>query len=65
MIGIFYDPVGRRLRAVTRQPESGWMLVTHNLEAGSHLCRRIMGEWLSPEEAGQVDWEIDRERPAN
>jgi len=62
MSGIFYDPVAKRLHAVTSSPLANWTLVTHNVNAGSHLCRRIMREWMSPEELGSVDWYITRER---
>jgi hypothetical protein len=62
MPGIFYDPVSRRLHAVLNSPDSHWTLVTHNVNAGSHLCRRIMSEWLSPEDMGRIDWTICRER---
>lgn len=60
--GIFYDPVARRLHAVYSSPAAGWTLVTHNVNAGSHQCRRIMREWLSADELWQVDWLIERER---
>ena len=62
MSGIFYDPRARRLHAVRSSPEPGWTLVTHNLEAGRHQCRRIMCEWLPQDEIFQVDWNINRER---
>ncbi|MBK6320136.1 MAG: hypothetical protein IPI85_08085 [Dehalococcoidia bacterium] len=62
MTGIFYDPKSRRLHAVVTCPESGWLLVTHNLDAGLYHCRRIMREWLSPEDLFLVEWTIDRER---
>ncbi len=62
MSGIFYDPAGRRLHAVTAGPQPGWALVTHNLDATIHQCRRIMREWVSSEELFRVDWSIHRER---
>jgi hypothetical protein len=62
MSGIFYDPRSRRLHAVQSSPEPGWTLVTHNLEAGMHHCRRIMREWLPQDEMFRVDWTIDRGR---
>lgn len=62
MSGIFYDPAERRLHAVTSDPHPGWTLVTHNLDANPHHCRRIMREWLPVEEMFHVDWIINRER---
>ena len=62
MSGIFYDPKGRRLRSVQSTPDAGWTLVTHNLNAGSHQCRRIMGEWLPSDEIGRIDFTIRDER---
>jgi hypothetical protein len=62
MTGIFYDPRTRKLHAVITRPEPGWMLVTHNLEAGLHHCRRIMQEWLTHEDLFGVEWVIHRER---
>jgi len=62
MSGIFYDPSARRLHAVRSTPEPGWTLVTHNLDAGPHHCRRIMREWLPLEEMFRVEWIINRER---
>jgi hypothetical protein len=62
MTGIFYDPASRRLHAVLSAPESRWTLVTHNINASPHLCRRIMSEWLSPDDICRVDWTIRRER---
>ncbi|MDZ7729471.1 MAG: hypothetical protein U5Q44_15455 [Dehalococcoidia bacterium] len=61
MTGIFYDPYYRRLRAVHGEPVPGWRLVTHNLGATSHQCRRIMREWLDHDELLYVDWHIDHE----
>jgi hypothetical protein len=58
MAGIFYDPRARKLRLVSGAPEPGWHLVTHNRAAGLHQCRRILGEWLPPEEAIAADWGI-------
>lgn len=62
MAGIFYDPVSRRLLAVRATPDAHWTLVTHNVNAGAHLCRRIMSEWLSPEDMVRVEWTVHRER---
>ncbi|HQW50658.1 MAG TPA: hypothetical protein PL082_01265 [Tepidiformaceae bacterium] len=62
MAGIFYDPVSRRLLAVRATPDSQWTLVTHNVNAGAHLCRRIMSEWLSPEDMVRVEWTVHHER---
>lgn len=56
MSGIFYDPQGRRLRLVRGTADPGWTLVTHNLNAGIHQCRRIMSEWVPTEELRSVDW---------
>jgi hypothetical protein len=55
-MGIFYDRQQRTLRVVTESSEPGWVLVTHDAGARPHLCRRIMGEWLTPEELAEVDW---------
>jgi hypothetical protein len=62
MTGIFYDPTARRLHAVESNPEPGWTLVTHNLDASLHHCRRIMREWLPFDEFFSIDWRINRER---
>ena len=62
MSGIFYDPAERRLHAVQTDPEPGWTLVTHNLEASVHHCRRIMREWITSDEMFRIDWSICRER---
>ena len=62
MSGIFYDPRSRSLHAVQSSPEPGWTLVTHNLEAGLHQCRRIMREWLTQDEVFRVSWSVDRGR---
>ncbi|MGB4862550.1 MAG: hypothetical protein WBO97_08830 [Tepidiformaceae bacterium] len=62
MSGIFYDPRARRLHAVSCDPEPGWTLVTHNLEARPHQCRRIMQEWLAQDELFRIEWTIHRER---
>ena len=61
MSGIFYDPKGRRLRAVHGTPDAGWTLVTHNLNAGVHQCRRILREWLPSEEVVRIDWAATEE----
>jgi hypothetical protein len=62
MRGIFYDPGAYRLHAVMTDPEPSWTLVTHNLNASAHHCRRIMREWLGADEMFRVDWNINRER---
>jgi len=54
--GIFYDREERRLRAVRGSAHPGWTLVTHNMEAGPHLCRRIMREWVPPDEVLAIDF---------
>ncbi|MGI8927673.1 MAG: hypothetical protein ACR2HN_13675 [Tepidiformaceae bacterium] len=56
MSGIFYDPHGRRLRVVQGPAEPGWLLVTHNVQAGTHQCRRILREWLAPADLINIDW---------
>lgn len=61
MSGIFYDPRSRRLHAVTSSPDPGWTLVTHDLGARTHHCRRIMQEWLPPDEIHRVEWTIRRD----
>jgi len=61
MSGIFYDPSARCLRAMDADAPRDWPLVTHNLDASINLCRRILREWLSPEEVSHVDWStLDR-----
>ncbi|MBN9492650.1 hypothetical protein J0H33_04795 [bacterium] len=63
MAGIFYDPSHRKLHIVSGAPQPGWTLVTHNCSAGLHHCRRILREWLPPEEAFAADWgRTDRDR---
>jgi hypothetical protein len=57
-MGIFYDRQGRALRVVIEASEPEWVLVTHDCTASPHLCRRIMGEWLSPEELASIDWSV-------
>ncbi|MEX2080151.1 MAG: hypothetical protein WEC33_00920 [Dehalococcoidia bacterium] len=56
MSGIFYDPTGRRLHVVTGTPEPHWTFVTHDTRARVHHCRRIMREWLGPEDLFRVDF---------
>ena len=56
MTGIFYDANRRRLCVVQGAADPAWTLVTHNLHAGPHQCRRIMREWLGLDELGQIDW---------
>jgi len=60
--GIFYDPKGRRLRSVHGTPDVAWTLVTHNLNAGGHQCRRIMREWLPSDEIVRIDFTVHDER---
>lgn len=62
MSGIFYDPQGRRLRSVQGTPDAAWTLVTHNLNAGGHQCRRIMREWLPSDEIVRIDFTVRDER---
>ena len=62
MSGIFYDPKGRRLRSVQGTPDAEWTLVTHNLNAGGHQCRRIMREWLGADEIVRIDFSLGEER---
>ena len=57
MQGIFYDRKGRRLHKVTGGGQPDWLLVTHNLDASAHHCRRAMAEWLSREELLALEWE--------
>ena len=65
MSGIFYDPRSRRLRKVRQGfADPAWTLVTHNLEAGEHQCRRILREWVSLEEMRAIDWSAAGPRPA-
>jgi hypothetical protein len=54
--GIYYDRRAHRLRAVPGAADPEWTFITHNVAAGRHQCRRIMGEWLSPEELASIDW---------
>jgi hypothetical protein len=57
MSGIFYDPRARRVRTVKDgQPERDWALITHNVDAAPHQCRRILRESLSSEEVQVVDF---------
>lgn len=56
MAGIFYDPHARKLHVVSGAPRPGWSLVTHDCAAGLYHCRRILREWLPPEEAIAADW---------
>lgn len=58
MAGIFYDPRAHRIHAVHGTADPCWTLVTHNLNAGPHHCRRIMREWLAPDEIQRVDWSV-------
>ena len=62
MSGIFYDPKGRRLRSVQGTADAEWTLVTHNLNAGGHQCRRIMREWLPADEIVNIDFSLGDER---
>lgn len=56
MSGIFYDPGNHRLCLVEGKPDPAWTLVTHNVHAGIHHCRRIMREWIAPDELWLIDW---------
>jgi hypothetical protein len=56
MSGIFYDAKARQLRLVEGTPKPEWVFVTHNLKASTNHCRRIMREWLAPQELWTVDW---------
>ena len=56
MTGIFYDPARRRLHVVAGPPHPDWLFVTHDTGARPHQCRRIMRDWLPPEELCRVDW---------
>ena len=56
MSGIFYDPRTRQLRRVEGKPSADWQLVTHNVDAPLHQCRRIMREWLRSEEIASIDF---------
>lgn len=62
MSGIFYDPSARRLRKVRGSADPSWTLVTHNLDAGIHQCRRILREWVSPEDLRTMDWSVGESR---
>ena len=64
MSGIFYDSRSRQLRKVQGSPDPAWTLVTHNLEAGEHHCRRILREWVSPEDLRSIDWSAAERRSA-
>ena len=54
--GIFFDPGSRRVFQARVGPEPAWVLVTHNLGARPHHCRRIMREWMATEELFSVDF---------
>ncbi len=56
MSGIYYDPAERRLRLVSGAAEPAWPLVTHNLAAPAHRCRRILRGWLAAEEIDAIEW---------
>lgn len=64
MSGIFYDSQSRRLRRVRGQADPSWTLVTHNLDAGAHQCRRILREWVSPEDLRAIDFSTADQRSA-
>lgn len=56
MSGIFYDPASNRLRVVARGAAHPlWTLVTHNMAANDHHCRRILGELMPAEAVRTVD----------
>ncbi len=59
MSGIYYDPAGRRLHLVLGAAEPAWPLVTDNLAAPAHRCRRILRGWLPPEEIDAIEWPED------
>lgn len=62
MSGIFYDPATRRLHNVAEgTADPSWTLVTHNLLATEHHCRRILREILSREDALRVDFTRDEQ----
>ena len=57
MSGIFYDPASNRLRVITNgQAPAQWALVTHNTAASDNHCRRILREWLSPQDVRSIDF---------
>lgn len=56
MTGVFYNPATRQLIRVTGKPERDWLLVTHDLNPGANQCRRILREWLSPDDLFRIDW---------
>ncbi|MBI5946714.1 MAG: hypothetical protein HY875_01075 [Chloroflexi bacterium] len=56
MSGIYYDPSERRLRLVAGTAEPAWPLVTHNLAAPMHRCRRILRGWLPADEIDTIEW---------
>ena len=62
MSGIFYDPNTRRLHKVKGAPDPSWALVTHNLDAGVHQCRRILREFVPLEELRSMDWSLAENR---
>ncbi len=57
MRGIYFDWSSRsvhRLNGDELRP--GLTLITHDVHASLHHCRRILREWLGPEELRAVDW---------
>jgi hypothetical protein len=63
MSGIFYDPATRRLRAIKHGTvDPAWTLVTHDLAASDHRCRRILAELLPSEEVLLVDFNAQERR---
>lgn len=56
MKGIYYDRRSRTVHRVVEGAQPGWTLVTHDVQASVHHCRRILGEWLSPDELRAIDW---------
>jgi hypothetical protein len=42
--------------------DPSWTLVTHNLDAGVHLCRRILREWVPAEDLRNIDWSLGDSR---
>lgn len=62
MSGIFYDPANRSLHHVSDAPQRGWRLITHDMNASTHQCRRIMREWLSTEDLNSIQWATGQSR---
>ncbi len=56
MIGIVYDRNTKQLRRIDGPLEPSCALVTHNLGARRHRCRRILQEWLPANEVREIDF---------